>query len=99
MINISEDKNLAGIKQYYSSDKALEKLLKAVASARNSELGKIAALEYEALLNDHEDYSASVKRSYNRNSIVSSLKPLALLVQINLSNSASPDDFIKSLVS
>ena len=47
VINLCYDKNSSGIKQYYHNEKALDKLLKSVVDARNQELGKLAAYEYE----------------------------------------------------
>lgn len=83
-VNLCHDKKSSGIKQYYYNDQALDKLLKAVVQARNRELGMLAAYELESLLNDAPDYTSSVKRFYHRNSLVSSLKPMMIFVQIRL---------------
>ena len=57
---------------------------------RNQELGKLAAFEFEQVTNDRNDYTTSVQRMYQRNSIVSSLKPMILFVQFKL------DDLLSS---
>ena len=84
VINLCNDKNSSGIKQYYNNDAALDKLLKSAVDARNSQLGRLAALEYEQVTEDVNDYTSSIKRFYQRNSMVSTLNPMMLLVQIKL---------------
>ena len=60
---------------------------------RNQELGKLAAFEFEQVTNDRTDYTTSVQRMYQRNSIVSSLKPMMLFVQFKLDDLlSSPGD-------
>lgn len=51
---------------------------------RNRELGRLAAFEFEKVTEDITDYTTSVQRYYQRNSIVSTLKPMMLFVQIRL---------------
>ena len=51
--------------------------------ARNMELGKLAAYEFEQVTNDINDYTSSVKRFYQRNSTVSPLRPMSILLQIS----------------
>ena len=84
VINICHDKTSSGIKQYYYNDQALDKLLKNAAQTRNRELGRLAAYEFEQVSNDVGDYTTSVARYYSRNSIVSTLKPMMLFVEIRL---------------
>ena len=36
-----------GLNQYYTNEDALRKLLSAITTARNNEIGRIASLEYE----------------------------------------------------
>jgi hypothetical protein len=71
--------------------------------ARNLELGRLAAFEYEAQTNDLSDYTSSVKRFYQRGSLVSTLTPMMLLVQIKLPHSPNEESksqrFIASLTS
>ena len=90
VINLCNDKQSSGIRQYYSNEAALDKLLSAVVETRNKELGKLAAFEFEQVTNDRTDYTTSVQRMYQRNSIVSSLKPMMLFVQFKL------DDLLSS---
>jgi len=84
VINLCNDKKSSGIKQFYFNEAALDKLLKSAVDARNQELGRLAAFEFEQITNDITDYTSSVKRFYQRNSVVSGLKPMMLLVQIRL---------------
>jgi hypothetical protein len=84
VINLCRDKSSSGLKQYYYNEQALDKLLKAVVTARNQELGRIAAFEYEQVTNDLTDYTTSVARQYQRNSIISSLRPMLLFLEIRL---------------
>lgn len=60
VINLTHDKNSSGIKQYYHNEAALDKLLKSVKDARNNELGKLAAFEFEQVTKDITDYTSSV---------------------------------------
>ena len=46
-INLVYNAESSGIKQYYYSSNAFDKLLSQVTSARNEELGRLAAFEYE----------------------------------------------------
>lgn len=48
-INLINDCNSNGIKQYFNNEKAIDKLLSSVVQARNIELGKLAAFEYDNL--------------------------------------------------
>ena len=93
VINLCNDKQSSGIRQYYSNEAALDKLLSAVVETRNKELGKLAAFEFEQVTNDRNDYTTSVQRMYQRNSIVSSLKPMMLFVQFKVDDLlSSPGD-------
>jgi hypothetical protein len=69
----------------------LDKFLKGVIDARNLELGKLAAYEFEQLNNDISDYTSSVKRFYQRNSIISPLRPMSILLQIGFDDSSLED--------
>ena len=80
----SHDALPAGLQQYYDNPRSVEKLFEAVSKARKLELGKLAALEYEKMTGDSEDYLASVGRLYTRNSIISNLRPMKLFVKVNL---------------
>lgn len=80
-----------GLSQYYTNPAALEKLLKTVTHARSFELGKLAAAEYEAKIKDDDDYLTSVKRSYQRTSVLSTLTPLSLFLKINPEASHNPE--------
>lgn len=84
MINLCNDKSSSGLKQYYFNEKALDKLLHSAVTARNQELGRIAAFEFEHVSNDLTDYTSSVARQYQRNSILSSLRPMLLFLEIRL---------------
>ena len=42
----------SGLNQYYTNPKALDKLLKTTSDTRATELGKLAAFEYEKMIND-----------------------------------------------
>ena len=81
-IDLTHDIQASGIIQYYKNPAALEKMLKAVNTQRMLEIGKAAALEYEGQTND--DYSSSMRRIYNRNCFVSTVRPMLLMVQIDL---------------
>ena len=74
----------AGLLQYYTNPKALDKLLKSCSTTRTMEMGKLAAFEYEAVTKDGEDYLCSVKRNYQRTSIISNLRPMSLFLKIDL---------------
>lgn len=52
----------SGLNQYYTNSNALDKLMKTTSSTRASELGRLAALEFEKITKDDEDYLTSVKR-------------------------------------
>jgi len=58
-------------------------MLKAVKMARLSELGHLAAFEYEKVCGDTEDYLISVKRYYNRTSVISTLKPTLVFLKVD----------------
>ena len=79
----SESVQSAGLQQYYRNLSALDKLLKLSSQARDQELGRIAAFEFEQATNDFNDYTKSVKRLYTRNSIISSHQPLSLYVKVD----------------
>lgn len=49
-VNLINDCNTSGIKQYFHNEKSLDKLLSSVVKARNLELGKLAAYEYDKVL-------------------------------------------------
>jgi hypothetical protein len=57
-----------------------------------NELGKIAAFEFEKVSKEEgkelDDYSSSVSRLYNRASLISSLKPLLIFVQVDPNGAA-----------
>lgn len=58
VINIaSEGAQTSGIQQYYRNLPALEKLLRLSSQARDQELGKLAAFEFEQATNDITDYT------------------------------------------
>jgi hypothetical protein len=62
----------------------LEKLISETNKARVNELGKIAALEYEKLTEGPNfDFSTSVRRVYQRTTLISSVKPLKLMIEID----------------
>lgn len=84
-LDLTHDKESAGIIQYYRNPKALEKLLREVNKARMIEVGKAAALEFEQRTETIQDYTMSVARSYQRNCLVSTLRPLLLMVQVDVS--------------
>jgi hypothetical protein len=48
------------------------------------EIGKLAAFEYEAVTQDAEEYLTSIKRHYQRTSLISNLKPMTLFLKIDL---------------
>ena len=50
VLNLSDDVDASGIRQYYSQTNQLEKLLRTCNEARLEELGKTAALDYEKFL-------------------------------------------------
>jgi hypothetical protein len=84
-INLTSSEELpAGLSQYYRNLAATEKLFAEVTKARKEELGKVAAFEYEKAYGDSNDYLASVRRLYQRQSIVSNLKPVRLLVRVDI---------------
>ncbi len=62
----------------------MDKLLKQAHKARVNELGKVAALQFESYLEKHlheaQDFSVSVRRIYTRQSLISALRPMLLLV-------------------
>ena len=84
VINLSSDgARPAGIQQYYRNLPALDKLLKLSAKARDQELGKLAAYEFEQATEDYGDYQTTVKRVYSRNSIITAHRPLSLFVRVD----------------
>lgn len=48
------------------------------------EIGKAASFEFEKNIQNSGDYSTSVSRIFTRNCLVSTLRPLLLMVQIDL---------------
>ena len=50
VLNLADDVKSSGVQQYYQNSQSLDKLLKGVQKARVNELGKLAALEYEKLI-------------------------------------------------
>ncbi len=58
-------------------------MLKAVNTQRMLEIGKAAALEYESLT-ENSDYSSSIRRIYSRNCVASTVRPMLLMLQIDL---------------
>ena len=94
----------SGLNQYYSNPKALDKLLKTTSDTRASELGRLAAFEYEKTIGDHEDYLTSVKRQFQRTSIISKITPMSLFVKIDpiaagLDSPSKISDFVKLISS
>lgn len=79
-IDLTSETGSAGIQQFYKNPKALEKLLMQVNTARMVEVGKAAALEYERNGQGAADYSTSVGRVYSRNCLVSTVRPLLVMV-------------------
>lgn len=76
----------SGLEQYYRNLPSLDKLLRLTTKARDNELGKVAAVEYEemeAAAGSEMDYQASVKRHYSRNSIISLHRPLLMFVKVD----------------
>lgn len=76
----------SGLEQYYRNLPSLDKLLRLTAKARDNELGKVAAVEYEdmeAAAGHVVDYQVSVKRHYSRNSIISLHRPLIMFVKVD----------------
>ena len=76
----------SGLEQYYRNLPSLDKLLRLTTKARDNELGKVAAVEYEEMqaTAGHEvDYQASFKRHYSRNSIISLHRPLLIFVKVD----------------
>lgn len=70
-----------------------------------NELGKVAASQYELYLEKTQpraevDFSNSVRRQYNRQSMLTTLRPMQLFVQLDLSkvNDSSHQAFINDLV-
>ncbi len=64
---------------------------------RNQELGKLAAYEFEKV--NHElgiapiaDYTSSVQRVYQRNAVISTLKPMMILLQIKFDERQKNDE-------
>lgn len=88
-IDLSREVSSAGIMQYYKNPSALEKLLRETNRARMLEVGKAVALEYEQMLSKtgqaNIDYSNSVGRGYQRNCLVSTVRPLLLMIQVDTS--------------
>lgn len=72
-----------GLQQYYTNQNALDKLLKTITKSRTNELGKIAAFEYEASINDDQDYLTSVKRQYQRQCVISKVQPIQIFIKID----------------
>ncbi len=72
--------------------------------ARINELGKVAALQYETFLSKKkpfaEDYSTSIKRHYLRQSLLSTLRPMLIFVQVDVTkmNVSSQAPFLADLV-
>jgi ABC-type enterochelin transport system substrate-binding protein len=84
VINISFDGvQSSGLKQFYFVSSQLEKLLSQCHKARVDELGRHAALEYERVTRDDEDYLVSVKRIHQTFNVLSLLKPLRLFLKID----------------
>ncbi len=63
-LDLTHDRESAGVAQYYRNPKALDKLLREVNKARMMEVGKAAALDFEQRTETIQDYSMSVARSY-----------------------------------
>lgn len=84
-LDLGSEATLAGIQQFYKNPNALEKLLKTANKSRMEELGKAAALEFELASSVPTDYTSSVQRLYRRNCVVSTLRPMLLMIQVNLS--------------
>ena len=73
----------SGLNQYYTNPKALDKLLKTTSETRAAELGRLAAFEYEKVTQDDQDYLTSIKRQFQRTSIISKLTPMSLFLKID----------------
>ncbi|CDW86567.1 dihydroorotate dehydrogenase [Stylonychia lemnae] len=100
VLNLTEDANSNGLSQYYKNEKALEKLISESVKARNSELGKLAALEYELADQDlYRDYTFSLRRYYQRNSMISTLKPMMIFLQISLNYVQDKQKFLATIIS
>ena len=106
VLNLAKDTNTSGVMQYYKNMQSLEKLLKGAHTARVNELGKLAALEYErhlAAAGGEDDYTLSMRRVYQRTSLISTLRPMLLFVSIDVSSTSDvklkdTNDFLKNLV-
>ena len=103
VLNLADETNTSGIVQYYKKGSNLNKLLKNAHTARVNELGKAAASQFERYLEKNEpgqDFSATIRRFYQRQSLLSSLRPMMLLVQVDLTkmNEDSHKAFIDNLV-
>jgi len=103
-LNLSIDTETSGIAQFYNSQKALSKLLKNAHQARVNELGKAAAFEFEKYQTNVKrmplDYSTSIQRSYQRNSMLSTLRPLLVFVEVDLDHAKIKNkaEFLERLV-
>ena len=107
VLNIAENIETSGILQYYKKGTSLEKLLAAAHKARVNELGKAAALQYERFLEaenskkgkPNEDFTSTVRRHYKNASLLSSLRPMMLFLQVDVSklNQSSHAPFLNDL--
>ena len=113
VLNLAEHVETSGILQYYKkAGSSLDKLLSSAHRARVNELGKAAALQYERFLqadslskqgrglHSSDDFSTSVRRHYQNSSLLSSLRPMMLFVQVDVSklNKSSHAAFLNDLV-
>ena len=106
VLNLTKDTNTSGVMQYYKNVQSLEKLLKGAHTARVNELGKLAALEYERHLvaaGGEDDYTVSMRRVYQRGSLISALRPMMIFVSIDISSKSDVklndrNEFLKNLV-
>ena len=87
----------------------MEKLLKHCNEARLGELGRSAALDFERFLATENpddqvlnDYSTSIGRSYLKFNSISSLRPMLLFVEVDMSTvkmqSTSKQSFIEKIL-
>ena len=80
-----------GLNQYYTNPAALQKLLNSITLARNNEIGRVAAYEYEQMAHDDNNYLTSVKRMYQRTSIISKVEPTLIFIKIDPEASGTCD--------
>lgn len=68
----------------YRNEESLRKFLGKLVKTKNSELGKIAALEYESVYSTSSSFDKSpVREKYSRNGLLSKLKPPSLWLKVD----------------